>query len=64
MLTLLLLNCRPSERKPRQPQTIGKYKSFGMVLETHLKLCVRELEFTEKKFLLLKLAKWTKIRVF
>ena len=57
MLTLLFLNSRPLERKPRQLRTIGKYKSFGMVLETHLKLCVRELNFPEKKFLLLKLAK-------
>ena len=31
-----------------------------MVLETHMKLCLSELDFLEKIFLPQKLAKWTK----
>ena len=34
--------------------------NFGMVLETHLKLCVTDPDFLEKLFLPKKLGKWTR----
>ena len=36
------------------------FLNFGMLLETHLKLCVTELDFMEETFLLPKMGKWNK----
>ena len=36
------------------------FLNFDMVLETHMKMCVKERDFPEKTFLLPKLRKWTK----
>ena len=40
------------------------FLNFGMVLETHMKLCVTELDFPGKFFLPQKWGKWAKNRVF
>ena len=36
------------------------FLNFGMVLETHVKLCMTEPDLLEKSFLPPKLGKWTK----
>ena len=43
---------------------VSFFLSFGMVLETHMKLCVTVPDFLEKLFLPQKLGKWAKNRVF